>query len=47
METIKRLINNTDVDIDKLLELEMFTASGKVQSLILEYLAYKCYLVSY
>lgn len=32
--------------MEKLLKLNLLSVSGDVQSLILEYLAYKCYLVN-
>lgn len=40
-------MNNADIDIEKLLEFDMVSVSKKIQSLVLEYLAYKCYLVSH
>ncbi|CAI6351545.1 unnamed protein product [Macrosiphum euphorbiae] len=43
-DSITRLLNNADIDIEKLLMLDMVSVSGKIQSLIGEYLAYKCYL---
>ncbi|XP_050541479.1 nuclear pore complex protein Nup107 [Daktulosphaira vitifoliae] len=42
-EAIKLLINTLDIDINKLMKLDI-PISGKTKSLLMEYLSYKCYL---